>query len=170
MIEQYTGIPSDYVILGLAALVIVLLILQIVHVVQMHRLKNGYTLFMEGSDGKSLEDTLIFRLEQVDELIEANAKNERSIDTLNGKMAATFQKYGLVKYDALDQMGGKLSFSLALLNEKNDGIILNVVHSREGCYSYIKEIIDSNSIIPLAAEEQEALNIALGISDEEKKD
>ena len=69
---------------------------------------------------------------------------------------------GLVKYDAFHEMGGKLSFSLAMLDEKNNGYIINAMHSREGCYTYIKEIIDGNSVIVLAEEEQEALNQAMG--------
>lgn len=75
-------------------------------------------------------------------------------------MKFTFQKVGLVKYDAFHEMGGKLSFSLALLNETNDGFVMNAVHSREGCYTYIKEIVGGNSIIVLAEEEQEALDMA----------
>ena len=58
-------------------------------------------------------------------------------------------------------MGGKLSFSLALLSQNNDGFIINAMHSREGCYTYIKEIIDGNSVITLSEEEQEALDMAL---------
>ena len=74
-------------------------------------------------------------------------------------------KVGLVKYDAFNEMGGKLSFSLALLNQTNDGFVLNAVHSREGCYTYIKEIVDGNSIIVLAEEEQEALKMAMESND-----
>ena len=72
-----------------------------------------------------------------------------------------FQKIGLEKYDALDEQGGKLSFALTLLNEKDNGFIINTVHSREGSYSYIKEIIDGNSIIGLSPEEEKALSKAL---------
>ena len=115
---------------------------------------------MSGKTAKSLEDTLLKRLDQVDELIAANSANENSINTLFDKMKGTFQKVGLVKYDAFHEMGGKLSFSLALLNEDEDGFVLNAVHSREGCYTYIKEIIGGNSIIVLADEEQEALDMA----------
>jgi hypothetical protein len=75
-------------------------------------------------------------------------------------MKFTFQKVGLVKYDAFHEMGGKLSFSLALLNEVNDGFVLNAVHSREGCYTYVKEIIGGNSVILLSPEEKEALDMA----------
>ena len=58
-------------------------------------------------------------------------------------------------------MGGKLSFSLALLSQTNEGFIINAMHSCEGCYTYIKEIIDGNSVITLSEEEQEALDMAL---------
>jgi hypothetical protein len=45
---------------------------------------------------------------------------------------------------------------------KNNGFIINAMHTREGCYTYIKEIIDGNSVIVLSGEEQEALNNAMG--------
>ena len=162
MIEKYLGISSDYVIIGLAGLVLLTMILLIVFIVQMAKLKKRYKIFMPGNDAKSLEDTLVYRLEQVDELIEANASNERNIDMIFKNMKDCFQKIGLVKYDAFNEMGGKLSFSLCLLNEKNNGFIINAMHSREGCYTYVKEIIDGNSIIQLADEEEQALQQAIG--------
>lgn len=162
MIEQYFGFSSDYILLGLAGLVLILIILLIIFIVQMSKLKKRYKIFMQGSTARSLEDTLIYRLEQVDELIEANASNERNIDTIIKNMQGCFQKIGLVKYDAFNEMGGKLSFSLCLLNENNSGFIINAMHSREGCYTYVKEIIDGNSIIQLAEEEEKALQQALG--------
>ena len=58
-------------------------------------------------------------------------------------------------------MGGKLSFSLVLLNENNDGFVLNSVHSSEGCYSYTKEIKDGNCEISLGEEEAKALKMAM---------
>ena len=82
-------------------------------------------------------------------------------------MNQTYQKMGLIKYDALNEMGGKLSFSLAMLDEKDDGYIINAMHTREGCYTYIKEIVDGNSIIVLSEEEQKALNRAMGKETEE---
>ena len=160
MISQFLGFDSDYIIIGLAAFCLILLILVIVNMAQTSKHKKKYKSFMSGKNAKSLEETLITRLSQVDMLLEANAANEKNIKKLFGKMKFTFQKVGLVKYDAFNEMGGKLSFSLALLNESNDGFVMNAVHSREGCYTYIKEIVDGNSIIVLAEEEQEALNMA----------
>ena len=60
-------------------------------------------------------------------------------------------------------MGGQLSFSLALLNENNDGFVLNSVHSTDGCYSYTKEIKNGESAISLGEEEKLALDKAMGL-------
>ena len=117
MIEEYLGISTDYIVIGMAAVILLLVILMIVNIVQMSKLKKRYAIFMKGENAKSLEDTLVYRLEQVDELIETNAANERNIDALFKRMKFGFQKYGLVKYDAFQEMGGKLSFSLAMLDE-----------------------------------------------------
>ncbi|MBQ1473459.1 MAG: DUF4446 family protein [Lachnospiraceae bacterium] len=161
MIEQYLGISTDYIVIGLAAVILILLILMIVALVKISKLKKKYTSFMRGKNGKSLEETLIKKLNEIEELTEANASNERKIETMQKKLSFAFTKYGLVKYDALEELGGKLSYTLCMLNESNDGYIINVVHSREGCYNYTKEVIDGNSIVTLSGEEEEALEKAL---------
>jgi hypothetical protein len=168
MISQYLGFDSDYIIIGLAAVCLVLFILVIINISQTSKLKKKYSAFMMGKDAKSLEDTLITRLDQVDKLLTANETNEENIKKIFANMKFTFQKVGLVKYDAFNEMGGKLSFSLALLNQSDDGFVLNAVHSREGCYTYVKEVIGGNSIITLAEEEQEALNMAKAANKPEK--
>ena len=160
MISRIFGFDSDNIIIALVVFVIALLIVVIVDTIEIISLKKRYKIFMSGKNARNLEKTLIERLDQVDTLLEANAANEKNIKRLFSNMKFTFQKIGLVKYDAFNEMGGKLSFSLALLNETDDGFVLNAVHSREGCYTYIKEIVGGNSIIVLAEEEQEALKMA----------
>lgn len=165
MISEWLGFDSDYIIIGLVAICLILLVLVIVNLTQINSLKKKYQTFMSGKNARSLEDTLIKRLKQVDQLLEANSANERNIKKLFANMRFTFQKVGLVKYDAFNEMGGKLSFSLALLNESNNGFVMNAVHSREGCYTYVKEIVDGNSVIALADEEKEALQMAMESND-----
>ena len=68
----------------------------------------------------------------------------------------------LVKYDAFLEMGGSLSFALVLLTEKNDGFIINVMHSsREGCYIYAKHVTNGKCDIELSEEETKALQEAM---------
>lgn len=146
---------------GVAALILlVLLIITIVNLIQIKKLKKKYQKFMNGSDAQTLEDTIANHLNEIDGLISSNEKNEKNIAQLTNQIQFAFQKVGLVKYDAFQEMGGKLSFSLCLLNEKEDGFIINAMHSREGCYTYIKEIIAGNCVIILSDEEKEALDMA----------
>lgn len=147
----------------MSGVMLILLILLIINMVKTSKLKKKYESFMVGKDAKSLEDNLVKRINQVEELLVSEKKNEENIEKIFNNLKFTFQKIGMVKYDAFHEMGGKLSFSLALLDQKNDGFIINAMHSREGCYTYIKEIIDGNSVIVLADEEREALNIAMGV-------
>ena len=82
MISEYLGFDSDYIILGLAGVVIILLILIITNMVQIGKLKKRYKVFMSGKTAKSLEDTIIKRLDEVDELVAANSSNQKDIEEL----------------------------------------------------------------------------------------
>lgn len=162
--EKYYELVTFYrveIMSGLAIAFLVLFILYLINIIQMHKLKKRYRIFMDGKEAKNLEDTLIRRLDQVDNLISSNRQNEKDIKAIYDNLKFTFQKSGLVKYDAFNELGGKLSFSLALLNETNDGYMLNTVHSREGCYIYMKEIVKGNSLITLTEEESKALEMAM---------
>lgn len=147
----------------MSGVMLILFILLIVNIIKTGRLRKKYEAFMMGKNAESLEDTLVKRIQQVDELLTYEAENRENIQKIFDSLKFTFQKVGMVKYDAFHEMGGKLSFSLALLDQKNDGFIINAMHSREGCYTYIKEIVNGNSIIVLADEEKEALDIAMGL-------
>lgn len=148
------------VILGVITIAaIVLLIIQICKV---NKLKGRLDKFLLGRDGVSLEQDIVGLCEDNKFLKNSTEKNKKDIRNLYKRMETTYQKMGLVKYDAFNQMGGQLSFSLALLDENNNGFIINSVHSTEGCYSYTKEIKNGNCAISLGTEEAEALAIAMG--------
>jgi hypothetical protein len=163
MIEEYLGIESDYIILGLAGVAIFLLLWAIINTVRIGKLNKRLAGFMRGKSAESLEDTLIKRLSEVDELSDKNAANERNIEVIQKHLKKCQSKTALVKYNALEQLGGNLSFALCILDDLNNGFIINVVHSREGCYTYSKEVIDGNSVIGLAEEDEQALAKAMGV-------
>lgn len=118
---------------------------------------------MGGKNAKSMEKS-IMGLYEDNKLIKASMdKNRKDIESLYKKFEGAFQKIGIIKYDAFNQMGGKLSFSLALLDENDNGFILNSVHSSEGCYSYTKEIKNGLSEISLGEEEKKALDMAMDL-------
>lgn len=150
-----------WVLVGFLAFDIIMLILAIVLIVKVSKLKKKYKNFMDGEDGKSLEKMILEKIGEIDSLKASDEKNKADIAKINETLLLTLKKVGIVKYDAFNEMGGKLSFAVALLNEKNDGFIINAMHSREGCYTYIKEIIKGESYIVLGEEEKQALNEAI---------
>lgn len=160
------NLDIGYVLAGLVAANVILLILVIVQIVKTRKLQKRYNKFMRGKEVKSLEKEIIGLFEDNNFLKTATEKNKKDISILYKKFESAFQKVGLVKYDAFNQMGGKLSFSLALLDEKNNGVIINSVHSAEGCYCYSKDIRRGQCNISLGAEEKQALDIAMGEEEE----
>ena len=158
------GIDPGLILIFLLILIVVLIGLYVNVTMKYNRLKSSYTTFMRGKDGRTLEESMMSGFADVESVLKYTKQNRLDIQKINKRMEKSYQKLGIVKYDAFNEMGGKLSFSLALLDQKNDGFIINAVHSREGCYTYIKEIIDGNSVLVLAEEEKEALNIAMGVS------
>lgn len=152
-----------YLTIGILILTLLTLILIIILIVQIHKvnkLKKRLDKFISGKEGASLEQDIISLFEDNKFLKNSTDKNRKDIAALFKKMESTYQKMGLVKYDAFNQMGGQLSYSLALLDENDNGFIINSVHSVEGCYSYSKEIKSGDNQITLSAEEEEALAIA----------
>jgi hypothetical protein len=156
------GIDIGYVIIGVAAFTCILFMLVIILFVKNKNLKKKYKSFMSGSDGKNLEELILSRFSEIDFLKLENKKVRTKIENISETLLTTYQKIGIVKYDAFKEMGGKLSFSLAMLNDNNDGFIINSMHSsREGCYTYIKEILKGESYVVLAEEEKLALEQAI---------
>lgn len=155
-------IDVSYIFIGLIVFLLILFILVIVMMCKFSKLKKKYEKFMSGKDAKSLEKDIIGLYEDNKFLKITVDKNKKDIRTLYKKFETSYQKCGIVKYDAFQQMGGQLSFSLALLNENNDGFVLNSVHSTDGCYSYTKEIRNGECVISLGEEEKQALDKAMG--------
>jgi len=153
-------IDIGIIILILFILSIIFIVIAILFVFKNVRLEKKLNQFMAGKDGLSLEENILSIHEENKYLKSCTDRNKKEIRTLYKKMEKTICKVGLVKYDAFPQMGGQLSFSLALLDEHNDGFIINSVHGTDGCYSYTKAISGGICKLTLGKEEEKALAIA----------
>ncbi len=156
------GIDPAYLIIALAVLIVVLIILYINVLCKFKKLYRSYDRFMRGKDMESLEDTVMKQFDRLAALENSDQQKGKQIEAILENLQSVYQKTGLVKYDAFREMSGKLSYALALLDKNNNGILINSMYSREGCYAYVKEIIKGESYINMSEEEQEALNIAMG--------
>ncbi len=155
------NIDIGYLLIGLLSISVIFLILIIITFVQISKFKKKYKKFMLGKDGANLEKDIMTLYEDNKFMKLSIDRNRDDIKTLYKKHEKSFQKIGLVKYDAFTEMGGKLSFALALLDENNSGFIINSVHSSEGCYSYTKRVKDGDSQLALSNEEKVAVERAV---------
>jgi hypothetical protein len=155
------GIDLGILVLMLMVLVLILIVIILNMSLGLHRLNRKYTMFMKGSDGQSLERVFAQKLKEVDRLSSSTDDNYMEIQRIKKKLGKTLTKYGIVKYDAFDDVGGKLSFALAMLDKNNTGFILNAIHSRDNCFFYIKEIVNGESYILLSSEEMDVLRQAV---------
>lgn len=142
-------------------LILVMLVLLLVLLSRYNTIRVSYEAFMKGRKAESLEEEIAQIFEDIERLKTAAATNNANIVKIIDNLKDTYQRVGIVKYDAFKEMGGKLSFSIALLNDNATGFLLNSVHSSDGCYVYTKEIIEGECNISLGDEEKKALMLAL---------
>ncbi len=151
------GVP----ILVMFVLVIILLIMLIFLLIRYNQLNVSYQMFMKGRKAESLEEEIGALFDDISNLKSSTEKNKKDIKKIVDNLRECYQRVGIVKYDAFKEMGGKLSFSVALLNDNETGFIMNSIHSSEGCYVYTKEIVNGECAISLGDEEKKALTLAL---------
>ena len=151
--------PGILIIIMLV-LIIVLAVMLVFLLIRYNRLETSYQMFMKGKKAESLEEEIGALFDDISGLKAQADKNKKDIRKIIENLRETYQRVGIVKYDAFKEMGGKLSFSVALLNDNETGFIINSIHSSEGCYVYTKEIVNGECAISLGDEEKKALTLA----------
>lgn len=158
------GIDVGYVIMGMTAVILIMFIMLIVTIVKNSNMRKKYNQFMAGEDGKNMEQSILDKFSSIDKLEDNVTDLYNQVKRIDETLVTAYQKIGIIKYDAFKEIGGKLSFAIALLTAENNGFILNSMHSsREGCYTYIKKIENGESKIVLSEEEAMALKEAMGL-------
>ena len=155
------GIDIGYVVIGMAGVILLLFIMLIVTMAKNSSTRKKYKKFMAGEDGKNLEKAILDKFSSVDILEAEVGELSKKVDNVSEKLVSSYRKIGLVKYDAFKEIGGKLSFVLVLLTDEDNGFIINSMHSsREGCFTYAKEVVNGEAFVILSEEEQQALDEA----------
>ena len=104
------------------AVSVISMIIAFVAIVRYKTVYRRYDMFMRGRDAESLEDLILDEKERIDKLEVEDAANKELMRAMNRNIRASYQKMGIVHYDAFEGMGGKISFAMALLDYTNSGI------------------------------------------------
>lgn len=162
--EQVISLIENNMVLFWAGTTFILLILLIVLIalaVKHKQLERKYDKFMRGKDAENLEDSFFQAYDIIKELQEADKVNKEDIAVLKSVMSRTYQRMAVVRYNAFPGMGGNASCAVALITQSLDGLVLNIVHSRENCFFYVKTVTNAKPETLLGKEEQQALDEAL---------
>ncbi len=140
----------------------VLLILVVVLYVQLRRLRRTY---MVAIGTEASEDLITAVAAQARELAQVRADLgvvHGNTETLRDLQRGAVSRVGLVRYDAFPDMGGMLSFSAALLDERGDGVVISAINGRQETRSYGKPMAGGTSEHLLSDEERAAVEAAMG--------
>lgn len=154
-------LTSEKLMIVLIILTAVMIVAFIADMIQKRKLYRRYDLFMRGKDAESLEDEIIKVMRSINQLQDWEMATRDLLMVLSRGVSTSIQKTSIVRYNALPGMGGQSSFVLALLDQQNNGLLLNAMHTRSSCYMYVKEVHQGKCEAELSHEETDALTIAI---------
>lgn len=161
MVNEFIADNTPSIILGLCGFSLLMFLCVIVNALKTRKWKKKYYKFMHVKEDFSIEDVLKSNIEDIDQLKNNQYKQRLDMEEIEKHVQLSIEKVSLIKYNAFEQMGGEVSFVLALINQKNTGLLINGIHSREGCYTYVKQVIQGKCDKTLSKEEKEALDQAM---------
>lgn len=163
MMEHFINYEIVWTILGvLLSVLLIFLILQFLWLRnKVNRLYKKYKYFMDGEDGKSIEMKLSTEIRELRDMVVSSKNMLHQQELLATMQLQSFQKIGIVRYDAFDENGDKLSFSLTLLDGKNNGFILSSLAGHNSSRIYAKQVIAGQCREALSSEEAQSIDMAL---------
>lgn len=164
VIGYYFTNYEQYILIGLLCFVLFLFFIVLIQGSQINKLKKNSGLLNNNSLDQN-DGYVTNSINQLESLKNGLAQLENQYLIINKKLNNTFQKVGVVKYNAVQGLGGNISFVIAFLNDNLNGILINSIHSRDGTYTYIKEVENGKTMTQLSNEEKEALRKAINKND-----
>ena len=149
-----------YLMVGMVIIIILLFIMVIVLFKAVGRVENRYKKLMRGTSNSNLEEMLLDRLNSIEDAKQNSEKALKECERLEIKIKDCIQKVAIMRYKAFENVGSDLSFSIAMLDDKNDGVILTGIYGRQESTTYAKPIDKGISRYDLSEEELYVLNEA----------
>ncbi len=164
-IQVITKLALDNIVVIVAALGILALLLLLLTInlyMKVNYMKKRYRKMMTGADGSNLERMLIGHINEMKAVAEGNERIKQENERLDALLQLAITRVSVVRFRAFDDMGSDLSYAVALLDSHNNGVILTSIFGREDSRSYVKPVENGTSTYALMAEEQQALDEAMG--------
>ena len=153
---------TDTFLIVISVILCILIIAFIVLLVKLFSINKKYKTFINKlGNGNNIEEDLENYMYRVERVEKQHAEIRGLINTIDTNMTNCIQKIGIVRYNAFKDTGSDLSFALAMLDEKNNGVVLNGIYSREMSNIYAKPVENGKSTYTISEEEQQAIQKAI---------
>lgn len=153
---------TDTFLIAMLAISILSIILLVFNYLKLNKIKREYSEFMKKlGSGKNIDEDLKAYIGRVEKVENLNKEIIQYCERLDKTVDACIQKVGMVRYNAFKDVGSNLSFTLALLDNNNNGVVLNGIYSRDNSNIYAKPLKDGKSEYVLSEEEKEAIEKAI---------
>lgn len=162
--ESIKWIISNYYIefiMGLSIISVLLTLFIIISQLKTNKLVKKYNQLVNGIKGINIEDLLTNINKDINNINQDINGMEQNIKEIETKLSFAIRRIGFIRYNAFDDMGSQLSFSIALLDDFKNGFVLTSIYGRENTISYGKPIKNGTSNIPLSAEEMIVIDRAI---------
>jgi hypothetical protein len=140
--------------------IIINCILLIANIKKTNRVKTKYKRFMNGLSDRNMEELLETCLSSSNSVSAKNRDIELKINEIERTIIQCVQKVGIVRFNAFDNVGSDLSFSIALLDNNDAGVVISGIYARDSSSTYAKPVSSGKSKYSLSAEEIQAIDIA----------
>lgn len=162
-------IKTDAFLIGMIITIVLLFLLYINTIMKLSKLRKSYKEFMKRlGNGNNIEEILRQYMEIVEKVEKEQKELTNYCKQIDTNMGKCIQKVGMVRYNAFQDTGSDLSFALALLDENNNGVVLNGIYSREMSNIYAKSVEKGTSTHTLSEEEKEAIQKAMKQNEKER--
>ena len=161
-IMNYVVNNTSYMIAILGVLMIVMYLLIINLYYNLNYMKKRYKKMMTGvDDGANLERMLLGHIDETRSVAQENEKLKAENKRIDDLLKRALTRFSVVRFRAFEDMGSDLSYSVALLDSHNNGVVMSSIFGREDSRSYVKPIENGTSTYQLTAEEEQALREAM---------
>lgn len=161
MLNQFMQDNLAIILIAMTILLVLLIILSIVTLVKLSSTKKRYKMLVNGATGEDLENIIADNIAQMNELVVKNNKIDEDYAAMRNLFEKSLQKIAVYRFSAFHDMGGDMSYAVAMLDHNNTGVIFSSIFGRQESCTYVKPIENGISKYPLSEEENKVLQEAM---------
>lgn len=150
-----------FILIGLLVIILLLFIIVISLIRSTNKLEKRYRRLMKGVKNKNLEELITSKLNEIDKSMAKSEKALNECKVIKEEIKGCVNKVAIMRYKAFPDVGSDLSFSIAILDSYNDGVLITGIYSRHDSTTYAKPVDKGISRYELSEEESHVLNEAV---------